>query len=313
MHDEKIGILVVTETHMSVAQALEIEESFMKKHLKLFNYEYPENPAAKGVAIVLNREITNTEGVKIHYLIPGKAMLAVVPWHGTRTMTVLGIYAPTESDEEKINFWNTLCDLWLTTDLPVPDAVGGDFNLVPEAMDRLPHRTDPEAVVAAYLRFARLMGVEDGWRRNNPDTKAYTHVSTHGTLSRLDKILVSPALMKNCRNWEISVVTGGLTDHRMVSVNISAPGSPYIGKGRWAMPDFLLYDKEFMSHAMEEACKLEDSMSEARTESSNAQTRFKDFKDSVLDFAKKRAKTAVGASAKKKKALVDEREALLND
>jgi hypothetical protein len=37
---------------------------------------------AKGVAIVLNREIMNIEGVKIHYLIPGKAILAVVLWHG---------------------------------------------------------------------------------------------------------------------------------------------------------------------------------------------------------------------------------------
>jgi hypothetical protein len=88
MREQNLGIMIITETHMSVAQALEIEESFMNKQLKLFNYEYPENPAAKGVAIVLNREITNIEGLKIHYLIPGKAILAVVPWHGTRTMTV---------------------------------------------------------------------------------------------------------------------------------------------------------------------------------------------------------------------------------
>jgi hypothetical protein len=80
MHEQKIGIMIVSETHMSAAQALEIEDSFMSKCLELFNYEYPDNPAAKGIAIVLNREITNTEGVKIHYLIPGKAILAVV--HG---------------------------------------------------------------------------------------------------------------------------------------------------------------------------------------------------------------------------------------
>jgi exonuclease III len=274
MHEQKIGIMIVSETHMSVAQALEIENSFMSKHLKLFNYEYPDNPAAKGIAIVLNREITNTEGVKIHYLIPGKAILAVVPWHGTRTMTVLGIYAPTESDEEKISYGNTLCDLWLTTDLPVPDAIGGDFNLVSDAIDRLPHRTDSDAVVAAYLRFTRLMEVKDGWRQTNPDTKAYTHVSTHGTLSRIDRILVSPALVKNCRQWEINDVAGGLTDHRMVSMVISAPGAPYIGRGRWAMPQFLLYDKEFMDDAMEKACKLEGSMNETRTELNNAQTKF---------------------------------------
>ncbi|KAJ7861054.1 hypothetical protein B0H13DRAFT_1454520, partial [Mycena leptocephala] len=101
MREKKIGVLIVSETHMSATQALEIEESFMNKRLKLYNYEYPDNPAAKGIAIVLNWEITNIEDVKIHYLIPGKAILAVIPWHGKRTMTVLGIYAPTESDEEK--------------------------------------------------------------------------------------------------------------------------------------------------------------------------------------------------------------------
>src|SRR6202012_2068840 len=95
-------------------------------------------------------------------------------------------------------------------DLPVPDAIGGDFNLVPDAIDRLPHRTDPNMVVAAYLQFTCLMEVKDGWRQNYPDTKAYTHVSTHGTLSRIDKILVSPTLMKNCRHWEIDEVAGGL-------------------------------------------------------------------------------------------------------
>jgi exonuclease III len=147
-------------------------------------------------------------------------------------MTVLGLYAPTESDEAKINYWNTLCELWLTTDLPVPDAIGGDLNLIPDAIDRLPHHTDSDAVVAAYLRFIRLMELKDGWRQNNPESKAYTHVSTHGTLSCIDRILVSPTLLKNCHNWEISNTAGGLTDHKMVSVTISAPGAPYIGKGR---------------------------------------------------------------------------------
>ncbi|KAJ7861998.1 hypothetical protein B0H14DRAFT_2170978, partial [Mycena olivaceomarginata] len=129
MGEQKIGVLIVSETHMSAAQAIEIENSYMNKRLKLFNSEY-EQPSMKGIAIVLNREQTNIENVKIHYLVPGKAILAVLPWHGKRTLTVLGIYAPTESDEEKINFWNRLTELWLTTDLPVPDAVGGDFNLV---------------------------------------------------------------------------------------------------------------------------------------------------------------------------------------
>jgi exonuclease III len=151
MGEEKIGVLIVAETHMSIAQALEIEDSFLSRRLKLFNSEFPDKPSMKGIAIVLNRELTNINDVQIHYLIQGKAILAKIPWHGTRTITVLGVYAPTESDEEKIDFWNKLTDMWLTTDLPVPDTMGGDFNLVADAIDRMPHRTDSEAVIAAYL------------------------------------------------------------------------------------------------------------------------------------------------------------------
>jgi hypothetical protein len=83
-------------------------------------------------------------------------------------------------------------------DLPVPDAIGGDFNVVLDAIDRLPHCVDCDAVVAAYLRFMHLMEVKDGWQQHNPDIKAYTHVSTLGTLSCIDRILISPTLMKSC-------------------------------------------------------------------------------------------------------------------
>ncbi|KAJ7210335.1 hypothetical protein GGX14DRAFT_565540 [Mycena pura] len=155
---------------MSASQAVEIKESYMNKRLALYNSEYPGNPATKGVAIVLNREITNTVGVGIHYLIPGRAILAIIPWHGTRTLTVLASYAPTESDAEKVEYWNKLCTLWLTLDLPVPDVVGGDFNLVTSPLDRMPHHTDSDTVIAAYLRFARLLELKDGWRQINPDT-----------------------------------------------------------------------------------------------------------------------------------------------
>jgi hypothetical protein len=99
----------------------------------------------------------------------------------------------------------------------------------------------------------------------------------------------------------------------MVAVTISAPDAPYIGKGRWMMPQFLLHDKDFMEYAVDEACKLEDSMSEPRSELSNAQTQFKDYKDRIIGFAKVRAKISVGATEKKKCKPQDERDALKNE
>jgi hypothetical protein len=68
-----------------------------------------------------------------------------------------------------------------------------------------------------------------------------------------------------------------------------------------------------MDLAMEKACELEDSMHEPCMELTNAQTKFKSFKDSVTELAQKRAKTAVGVSEKKWKALVNEHEVLLKN
>ncbi|KAJ6505421.1 Endonuclease/exonuclease/phosphatase [Mycena sanguinolenta] len=232
MGEQKIGVLIVSETHMSAEQAVEIQNSFVGKWLHIINSEYPDKPSTKGIAIVLNKEQTNIDGVRVHYLIPGQAILTVLPWHGARTLTVLGLYAPVGSDEEKVKFWNDLTDLWMTTNLPVPDVAGGDFNLVPDAIDRQLHDMDSDVVVAAYLRFTRVLGLLDGWRQCNPDTKDYTHAGTSGkTLSRIDKILVSPSMVKQCRHWSIEDV-GTIADHRMASVTISTPGAPYIGKGR---------------------------------------------------------------------------------
>ncbi|KAJ6468894.1 Endonuclease/exonuclease/phosphatase, partial [Mycena sanguinolenta] len=308
MGEGKIGVLVVSETHMSAEQAVQMQDGFIGKRLHIINSEYPDKPSTKGVAIVLNKDQTNIEGIKVHYLIPGRAILAVLPWHGARTLTVLGLYAPVGSDEEKIKFWNDLTELWLTTNLPVPDAAGGDFNLVPDAIDRQPHKTDSDEVITAYLRFTRTLRLIDGWRQCNPDMKEYTHVGTSGkTLSRIDKILVSPALMKQCRHWEIEDV-GTIADHRMVSVLISAPGAPYIGKGRWAMPQFLAEDNLFMRKASRNLFDLEKEIGKERMQAANAQTKFKEFKDLVLANAQSRVKTSVGASEQKKRKLQAERE-----
>ncbi|KAJ7740845.1 hypothetical protein B0H16DRAFT_1228857, partial [Mycena metata] len=223
-------------------------------------------------------------------LIPGRAVLAVIPWHGRRTLTVLGVYAPAESMKENKKFWDDLCDLWMTTDLPVPDAMGGDTNIVEDPIDRLPHRPDNGAATAALARFKRLLGLQDGWRTVNPDTKAYTYCSGHDTFSRIDHVYVSPALFKNCRDWEISDAAGGLTDHRMVSVQLKVPGAPYIGKGRYTIPIFLLRDKKFLEHTIKLGLEIEAEMDNTPDDANRIQTCFASFKESIRDYARVRAK-----------------------
>ncbi|KAJ7061950.1 Endonuclease/exonuclease/phosphatase, partial [Mycena amicta] len=270
----------------------------MRKRLKIFNSPYPENPSgAKGIAIVLNRELTNIEGVKIRYLIPGKAILATIPWHKKATITVLGIYAPTESAEVKCAFWEELTEMWIDPerDMPAVDWLGGDFNLVVNPNNRLPQHADDPKAVAALERFMHILNLEDGWRRTNPTAKAYTYTSTQTppTHSRIDRICVPRNHFNRYRGWSIDDSGGELSDHKMVSVTVRTPGAPYVGKGRYTIPLHILHDRGFRNYAVEEGAKLAEDIEKERNEENNPQILFRDYKEKILKFARERAKESI--------------------
>ncbi|CAK5272653.1 unnamed protein product, partial [Mycena citricolor] len=299
--DEKVGALIVSETHLSADQTEEIQDSHIGKRLSIYNSENRDDPSTKGIAIVLNREITNTQDVQVKHLIPGRAILATLHWHSDRTLTILGVYAPAESMQANENFWDSLSERWLTEDLPVPDLMGGDMNLVEEPLDRLPSREDAPRTVAALRRFKRLLGLVDGWRGENPDAKDFTYTSGRDTHSRIDRIYVSNAQLKRTRKWTLDDCVGKLSDHRMVSTTITAPGSPTIGKGRYTIPLFLLKDKKFMDFVQKTMIELEDR--QADCPGLNVQAEWSSLKTAIRDYARSRAKEAIGASREKKKTL----------
>ncbi|CAK5271126.1 unnamed protein product [Mycena citricolor] len=309
MFDEKIGVLIVSETHLSADQTKEIQDSHIGKRLTIHNSPDPDDPSTKGIAIVLNREITNTQRVKIIQLIPGRAVLATLPWHSDRTLTILGVYAPAESMQANENFWDTLSDCWLTQDLPVPDLMGGDMNMVEEPLDRLPSREDAPRTTAALRRFKRLVGLVDGWRGENLNVKDFTYTSGRDTHSRIDRIYVSNAQLRRSQKWSIDDCTGKLSDHRMVSVTITAPGSPTIGKGRYSVPLFLLREKKFMDFVQSEMASLEDRHADNPT--LNLQAEWSSLKTKIRNYAQTRAKEAIGASREKKKMLKTSRAQIL--
>ncbi|KAK6974475.1 Endonuclease/exonuclease/phosphatase, partial [Favolaschia claudopus] len=284
LFDEKVGILAVGETHLTDEQIEEIEKIY-ERRIRIFNSIDIETPNKGGIAVVLNRELTNIDGVTVHRLIPGRAILLIIPWHKKRTLTVLAGYAPADSPAENKVYWDTLTDLWLHEDLPVPDIFIADSNLAPEPMDRLPTRKDADMATEAYARFKRILGLKDGWRVTNPDTRAYTYISPQGSHSRIDHILVSDDLFKHCTKWDISDVAV-TTDHFMVSVRISAPGAPFIGEGRYAIPVHMTKDKLFMEYARKEGVKVNPE--QVSDETTTLQSRFKEWKDKIQTFAQKR-------------------------
>jgi exonuclease III len=216
MHDDKIGVLVVGETHLSDAQVEEIQNSHLGNRMKVHNSIDPLHPNSMGIAVVLNHDLTNTSDTKVTQLIPGRAILVTIPWHSSEKITILAIYAPADSAAANRQFWEELHKIWMTRNLAVPDMMLGDTNIVEDAIDRLPHKRDDDEATNALAKFKRLLELKDGWRVTYPDTRAYTYTHTSGdSFSRLDRIYVSPALLSVCRNWTISDL-GTLTDHRMV-------------------------------------------------------------------------------------------------
>ncbi|KAJ7094885.1 hypothetical protein C8R43DRAFT_832123, partial [Mycena crocata] len=107
VRDKRLGILVVQEAHLDDSRKSEVEKLFSKR-LKIFVSPDPENPTGKGgVAIVLNRDLANTNSVKTWEIVPGRAMMAQTNWHRGETVTFLGIYAPNSADENK-SFWTEI-------------------------------------------------------------------------------------------------------------------------------------------------------------------------------------------------------------
>ena len=61
-----------------------------------------------GVVFVLNNKFLDTENIREHVLMPGRAFMIVVPWHKGESLNILNIYAPNRP-EERDKMW---ADLW---------------------------------------------------------------------------------------------------------------------------------------------------------------------------------------------------------
>ncbi|KAJ7688792.1 hypothetical protein B0H16DRAFT_1753004 [Mycena metata] len=109
---------------------------------------------------------------------------------------VLAVYAPAGSPAENKAFWEELHRLWMTEDLPVPDVMLGDMNIVEDTIDRLPHRADDASAAHALADLKRILEIKDGWRMTYPDTKQYTFSRGTGSHSRIDRIYLTDTVQE---------------------------------------------------------------------------------------------------------------------
>ncbi|KJA25730.1 hypothetical protein HYPSUDRAFT_107566, partial [Hypholoma sublateritium FD-334 SS-4] len=171
---------------------------------------------------------------------PGRALLLTLPWQDNSKINILNVYAPNKkADNEK--FWKDLDKKWMDENLPIPDIMLGDFNLVEESIDRVPVKPTDGRALHALNEFKTTINVMDAWRIDHQYDEIFTweQLPDRKHKSRLDRIYLNSHLHEHCCDWKAtwSEVT---TDHKLVSVKIYDPGAPYIGRGRWTVPLHLL-------------------------------------------------------------------------
>lgn len=142
MKEDAIGVLALQETHLTTETVERLKTLYQRRlHISWTSAE-EHAEGQQGVAIVLNKNITNIKGVKVHVLVPGRAMLMSIPWHDNLTVNILNVYAPNDMPQNA-RFWNSLNEKWQTDrTLPIPDILLGDFNIVEDPIDRIPARAD---------------------------------------------------------------------------------------------------------------------------------------------------------------------------
>ncbi|KAJ7584737.1 hypothetical protein C8J56DRAFT_717116, partial [Mycena floridula] len=177
-------------------------------------------------------------------IIPGRALCLKHPWHGSEVETILAVYAPTKKPQNGV-FWNELTSIWQEYKLSIPTKVMGDMNVTVDLMDRHPHKLEEcESSRDAHMEF--LMA--DGWRNKKPHGKDYMF-TTKDQQSQLDHIYTVDDSVNQCRLWCIEDCTGSLSDHRLVTVEIHGPLTPFQGKGRYSMQDKSLKSDTFFDEA----------------------------------------------------------------
>jgi exonuclease III len=295
VREKRIGILAIQETHLDKDLLERLNDTFSGS-LSIHISRNPADINSKGVAIVLNKAITNTEGATTTDIIPGRALLIKIPWHGDETLKILAIYAPNAPGESK-DFWKEIEETWERDKLSKPDIMMGDMNFVEDATDRMPCHTDNAETINAFRDLKNRFLLQDGWRQMNPTERRFTYYQkATQSQSRIDRIYTSNKILKNANDWTTEPPGDIATDHQMVSVKITHPSMPYIGPGRWSIPLYFLKDKFLMKKVKESTKELISDINACtyrRNNTINPQTLFKQYKTNTVKMFRDHSKIAI--------------------
>ncbi|EPS96358.1 hypothetical protein FOMPIDRAFT_1032406 [Fomitopsis schrenkii] len=303
MRDKKIGVLVVQEAHMNEERRCKVENLFAQR-LRIIATGDPENPTGKsGVAIVLNKEIVNMQNVVATTVYEGRALQVQLRLKHETTLTILGVYAPNDPDLNEF-LWEDIRDFYQkpeNRDIPKPDIMLGDFNLVEEPLDRMPPHKDHQGAVNTLGDLKTLLHLQDGWRQLNPTDKSFTfYQKATGSQSRIDRVYMTENMCLRSREWEIRPSGIPNTDHMMVSVSVTSEDAPWVGAGRRTVPVYVLKDKRMKEYIRTRIDKAIDHLTDLGGWRSNDENPQRILHDLKMDIRKEAIKRQKKMSSKQK-------------
>jgi exonuclease III len=134
MRSNKIAILAIQETHLDNDRAESIRTCF-GNCFELLHSSDPERPRSKArVAFLINKALIPANTTKLYVLVPGRAIMIKIKGPDTKDLSLINIYAPIRKDRQP-TFWAKVETRRRERQLPRPDFLMGDFNLVEDAID----------------------------------------------------------------------------------------------------------------------------------------------------------------------------------
>ncbi|PPQ77610.1 hypothetical protein CVT24_005290 [Panaeolus cyanescens] len=282
VREEHLDVLVLQETHLTPDMMIDLCKRYPRIHI--INSHDPEHTNAKGIAFVLNKHRTRWREAQAVEVKEARAIMIEMPWRQNESIHILGVYAPNETDEQT-DFWKEVDDFFRTKSNKKPDIMMGDFNVVEDKIDRHPPHRDTASAVESLQELRMDHNLTDVWRNQNPNELTYTYTQfqnrTRKSLSRLDRIYMNTETIKNHYDWEFKH-PGIKTDHKLVTVKIENPNMPYIGKGRWAMPNFVTENRALMKTIAEVGNKAHNEAMERPQEIQRIHEHFKEKTQNII-------------------------------
>ena len=146
IREERIGVSTVQEMHLTYKLANKFENLFGNNLLLKYSPD-PTTCNTRGIVVVINKRLVNTQNVKEIEIIPGRVTIVKIPWHDNQHINVLVVYM-LNTLREIAKFWKTIQDKVDTNPSLKPDVMMGDFNLMEDAINHIPSKLDDQTLGA---------------------------------------------------------------------------------------------------------------------------------------------------------------------